>query len=77
MHKKLTRDIGNGGINVIFLERCTEHRHTNLEKKCHNIPWTWTHTYSKKESWLPKGDKNIKEGVRTKRKIVIEKESLK
>ncbi len=54
-----------------------ECRHTNFKKECCDIPWTWTHTYSKKESWLPKGDTNIREGVRTKKERVTEKESLK
>jgi len=48
-----------------------------LKKKCRDIPWTWTHTNSKKENRLLIGDKNITKGVNTKREIVIEKESSK
>jgi hypothetical protein len=35
------------------------------------------HTNSKKKSQRPKGETNIKKGVKTKRKIMTEKESSK
>jgi hypothetical protein len=52
-------------------------KNTHIHKKNIDTPWTWTHIDSKKENWLPKGDTNVREAIKTKKKRMIVKESSK